>query len=81
MGKTYPEIPDYIKKMMREGEELDEIRIDAEGHWFHNGTEFKNKKGLPGTGPLHLQYPQYFIPLPLLWLFPLQSSGQVFSSR
>jgi hypothetical protein len=44
MGKTYPEIPDYIKRMMQEGEELDEIRIDSEGHWFHNGIAFKNKK-------------------------------------
>jgi uncharacterized protein len=44
MGKIYPEIPDYIKKMMREGEELDEIKIDSEGHWFHNGNAFKNKK-------------------------------------
>ncbi|MBN2401535.1 MAG: DUF1285 domain-containing protein [Spirochaetes bacterium] len=44
MGRKYPEIPDYIKKMMQEGEELDEIRIDAEGRWFHNGAAFKNKK-------------------------------------
>jgi uncharacterized protein len=44
MGKAYPEIPDYIKRMMQEGEELDEIRIDSEGHWFHNGIAFKNKK-------------------------------------
>jgi hypothetical protein len=44
MGKTYPEIPDYIKKMMREGEELDKIRIDSEGRWSHNGNAFKNKK-------------------------------------
>jgi hypothetical protein len=44
MGKTYPEIPDYLKRMMQDGEELDEIRIDSEGHWFHNGISFKNKK-------------------------------------
>jgi hypothetical protein len=44
MGKNYPEIPDYIKKMIQEGEELDEIRIDTEGNWFHNGSAFKNKK-------------------------------------
>ncbi len=44
MGKAYPEIPDYLKRMMKDGGEVDEIRIDPEGHWFHNGVVFKNKK-------------------------------------
>lgn len=44
MVKKYPEIPDDIKKMMESGEELDEIRIDREGRWFHNGVAFRNQK-------------------------------------
>ncbi|MFH0977028.1 MAG: hypothetical protein V1874_14700 [Spirochaetota bacterium] len=44
MDTNFPEIPEYIRKMMESGEELDEIRIDADGNWFHNGVAFKNKK-------------------------------------
>ncbi len=43
MEKKYPEIPEYIKKMMQSGEDLDEIRIDAEGGWLCNNIPFKNK--------------------------------------
>ena len=44
MGKSFPEIPDYIKKIMEDGGKVEEIRLDSEGRWFHNGALFKNKK-------------------------------------
>ena len=39
-----PEIPDYIRELMEKGELVDEIILDSEGNWFHNGVEFTNKK-------------------------------------
>ena len=44
MENSFPEIPDYIQKLIDEGGQIEEIRIDAEGRWFHNGEPFKNKK-------------------------------------
>ena len=44
MERDYPEIPDYLKKLMESENDWDEIRIDSEGRWFHNGVAFKNKR-------------------------------------
>lgn len=40
----YPEIPEFIKNLMASGIPIDEIRIDQEGRWFHNGEPFLNKQ-------------------------------------
>ena len=40
----YPEIPEEIKEMMLEGTLPDEIFLDKEGRWFHNGQPFLNEK-------------------------------------
>ena len=40
----FPEIPDEIKKLLAQGEKIDEIRLDAEGNWFHNGQPFTNQR-------------------------------------
>ena len=40
----------------------------------------KDITGVPGTGPLHLHYNNYFMPLPLLSLFLLLTFEQVFLS-
>jgi hypothetical protein len=40
----YPEIPEEIKEMMLEGTLSDEIFLDKEGRWFHNGQPFLNEK-------------------------------------
>ncbi|MBN2039118.1 MAG: DUF1285 domain-containing protein [Spirochaetes bacterium] len=44
MERKYPEIPEYLKKLMESDDDWDEIRIDSEGTWFHNGVAFKNKR-------------------------------------
>ncbi|MDY6934437.1 MAG: DUF1285 domain-containing protein [Spirochaetota bacterium] len=44
MSEEYPDIPEYIKKMIASGRKIDEIRIDRDGNWFHNGEPFTNKK-------------------------------------
>lgn len=44
MMEDLPEIPEYIKKLAMSGELTDEIRLDSEGRWLHNGELFSNKK-------------------------------------
>lgn len=44
MNEEYPEIPEFLEELIRSGEQIDEIRIDAEGRWFHNGEPFKNER-------------------------------------
>ncbi len=44
MSEDFVEIPDYIKHLMESGEGVDEIKIDAEGNWFHNGEQFENQR-------------------------------------
>lgn len=43
MENDYAEIPEYIKKLIESGEQMDEIRLDKEGNWIHNGEPFTNK--------------------------------------
>jgi hypothetical protein len=44
MESQLPEIPNYIKELIESGEFIDEILIDKEGVWFHNGEKFINEK-------------------------------------
>jgi len=44
MSEDYPEIPEYIKQLMESGEKIDQIRIDSEGNWFHEGEPFINQR-------------------------------------
>jgi hypothetical protein len=42
-GGEFAEIPDYIRDLMDSGE-LEEIRLDKEGNWFHAGEAFTNER-------------------------------------
>ncbi|MCL1833706.1 MAG: DUF1285 domain-containing protein [Leptospirales bacterium] len=44
MESQLPEIPNYIKELIESGEFIDEILIDKEGTWYHNGEKFINEK-------------------------------------
>lgn len=44
MEPQYPEIPEYIRELIASGNTIDEIFIDREGTWFHNGEKFINEK-------------------------------------
>lgn len=44
MEKTHPEIPEYIKELIESGQQIDDIFLDKEGRWFHNGEPFLNEK-------------------------------------
>lgn len=44
METQYPEIPEYIKELIASGAGIDEILIDKEGVWYHNGEKFTNEK-------------------------------------
>jgi uncharacterized protein len=44
MENSYPEIPEEIKELFEKGELNDEIRLDKDGNWLHNGESFSNKK-------------------------------------
>ncbi len=43
-NNTYPEIPDFIKNLIDSGELADEIFLDKEGIWHHNGVKFTNER-------------------------------------
>ncbi len=44
MDNEYPELPEEIRELLERGEQIDEIRLDRDGSWFHNGQPFANKK-------------------------------------
>ncbi len=44
MDENFPEIPEWLEELVCSGEAIDEIRIDAEGRWFHNGEPFINER-------------------------------------
>ncbi|MBN2078134.1 MAG: DUF1285 domain-containing protein [Spirochaetes bacterium] len=44
MTDAYPELPEEIRLMLARGEAIDEIRLDKNGNWFHNGEPFTNRK-------------------------------------
>jgi len=40
----YPEIPEYLRELLETGQTIDDIFLDKEGNWFHNGEPFLNEK-------------------------------------
>jgi len=44
MDNEYPELPEEIRSMLERGETIEEIRLDKDGNWSHNGQPFTNKK-------------------------------------
>jgi hypothetical protein len=44
MRDDFAELPDYIRELIASGEPIDEIRIDSEGNWTHNGDPFLNER-------------------------------------
>lgn len=40
----HPEIPQYLRDMLDAGEKIDDILLDKEGNWYHNGEKFINEK-------------------------------------
>ncbi len=44
MDTQLPEIPEYIKELIASNAGIDEILIDKEGIWHHNGEKFINEK-------------------------------------
>ncbi len=44
MTTDFPEIPEELLDLLHKGELSDEIRLDKDGNWFHNGQPFANKK-------------------------------------
>lgn len=43
-GKDYAELPEYIREIMEAGGGIEDIRLDADGNWFHNGESFVNER-------------------------------------
>ena len=44
MGRCFPEIPEYLQKLIDANEPIDEIRLDHNGNWFHNDEPFVNER-------------------------------------
>ncbi len=44
MKMEYPELPDEIKRLFEQGELEDDIRLDKNGIWLHNGQPFTNQR-------------------------------------
>lgn len=44
MEDIFPDIPEYLNEILKSGGSIDEIKLDVEGNWFHNGERFINKK-------------------------------------
>lgn len=72
MENEFPEIPEYIKDLMESGERIDEIRLDREGNWLHNGEPFANKRiidffnksvGVTADGAYVLHYGPFVYPI------------------
>jgi hypothetical protein len=72
METQYPEIPDYIKELIASGNGIDEILIDKEGVWYHNGEKFTNEKilsffgrsvNITAEGEYVIHYGEYTYPI------------------
>ena len=72
METQFPEIPEYIKELIASGNGIDEILIDKEGVWFHNGEKFTNEKiisffgksvNITADGDYVIHYGDYTYPL------------------
>lgn len=68
----YPEIPDEIKELFEKRELNDEICLDKNGNWHHNGEPFTNKKiidffnqsiNVTRDGTYVIHYGQYTYPI------------------
>jgi hypothetical protein len=44
MDDEYPELPEELKEPFEKKELTDDIRLDKNGVWHHNGQPFKNQK-------------------------------------
>ncbi|HDP80531.1 MAG TPA: DUF1285 domain-containing protein [Spirochaetes bacterium] len=72
MENDYPELPEYIQELIRSGEGIEEIRLDGEGNWFHNGEPFTNERiidffnrsvNLSRDGRFVLHYGEFVYPI------------------
>ena len=72
METQLPELPDYIKDLMASGHGIDEILIDKEGTWYHNGEKFTNEKiihffsksvGITADGQYVIHYGDHVYPI------------------
>src|SRR5208337_4258160 len=44
MHIEYPELPEELKELFERKELADDIRLDKNGIWHHNGQPFKNQR-------------------------------------
>ncbi len=44
IDEKHPEIPEYLKELLESGQTIDDILLDKDGNWFHNGEPFVNEK-------------------------------------
>lgn len=72
MEAQFPEMTDYIKELIASGEVIDEIVIDKEGNWFHNGEKFINERiisffsrsvDITADGQYVIHYGEYTYPI------------------
>ena len=72
MDYEYPELPEEIKELFESRKLADEIRLDKEGKWFHNGEPFINKRiieffnksvSMTADGTYVLHYGKYTYPI------------------
>jgi len=72
METQHPEIPEYIKELIASGAGIDEILIDKEGVWHHNGERFTNEKiisffsrsvNVTADGEYVIHYGEYTYPI------------------
>lgn len=72
METQHPEIPEYIKDLIASGAGIDEILIDKEGVWYHNGEKFTNEKiisffsrsvNVTADGEYVIHYGEYTYPI------------------
>lgn len=72
INDKHPEIPQYIRDLLDAGEKIDDILLDKEGVWFHNGEKFINEKiiaffsrsvNITADGEYVLHYGDYTYPI------------------
>ena len=72
MESQLSEIPDYIKDLIESGGQIDEIFIDKEGTWYHNGEKFINERiidffnksiNITAEGQYVIHYSNYTYPI------------------
>ncbi len=39
-----PTLPEVVQRFLRSGAQLESIRLDAHGHWWHRGGRFENRR-------------------------------------